>query len=50
VSNVENWQGDIATFLQRQGAWKLAIIFAVVISLAFVFIRFRTEDRNDTHV
>jgi hypothetical protein len=50
VGNIENWQGDIATFLQRQGAWKLAIIFAVVISLAFVFIRFRTEDRNDTHV
>ena len=50
VSNVENWQGDIATFLQRQGAWKLGIIFAVVISLAFVFMRFRTEDRNNTHV
>jgi len=50
VSNVENWQGDIATFLQRQGAWKLGIIFAVVISLAFVFIKFRSEDRNSTHV
>ena len=50
VGNVENWQGDIATFLQRQGAWKLGIIFAVVISLAFVFIKFRSEDRNSTHV
>jgi len=50
VGNVENWQGDIATFLQRQGAWKLGTIFAVVISLAFVFIKFRSEDRNSTHV
>ena len=50
VGNVENWQGDIATFLQRQGAWKLGIIFAVVISLAFMFIKFRSEDRNSTHV
>jgi cytochrome c biogenesis protein CcdA len=50
VGNVENWQGDIATFLQRQGAWKLGIIFAVVITLAFVFIQFRSEDRNSTHV
>ncbi len=50
VGNVENWQGDIATFLQRQGAWKLGIIFTVVISLAFMFIKFRSEDRNSTHV
>jgi hypothetical protein len=36
TSNVENWQSDVAAFLQRQGAWRLAFVFAVVIGLATV--------------
>jgi len=36
TSNVENWQSDVASFLQRQGAWRLAFVFAVVIGLATV--------------
>jgi cytochrome c biogenesis protein CcdA len=36
TSNVENWQSDIASFLQRQGAWRLAFVFAAVIGLATV--------------
>ncbi len=34
VSRVEGWQSDIATFLQRQGAWKLALVFGVLIAIA----------------
>ena len=40
VSRVERWQSDVATFLQRQGAWKLAIIFGLVIALAASSVRF----------
>ena len=36
TSNVENWQSDVASFLQRQGAWRLAFVFAAVIGLAAV--------------
>ena len=36
TSNVENWQSDVAAFLKRQGAWRLAFVFAVVIGLATV--------------
>jgi cytochrome c biogenesis protein CcdA len=36
TSNVENWQSDVASFLQRQGAWRLALVFAAVIGLATV--------------
>jgi hypothetical protein len=40
VSRVERWQSDLATFIQRQGAWKLALVFGGVIVLAGVAIRF----------
>ena len=36
TNNVENWQSDVASFLQRQGAWRLAFVFAAVIGLAAV--------------
>ena len=36
TSNVENWQSDVAAFLQRQGSWRLAFVFAAVIGLATV--------------
>jgi cytochrome c biogenesis protein CcdA len=39
TSNVENWQSDVAAFLQRQGAWRLAFVFAVVIGLATVVVK-----------
>lgn len=46
VSRVERWQSEIATFLQRQGAWKLALVFGGVIALAGAVVRFggRRED------
>lgn len=46
VSRVERWQSDLATFLQRQGAWKLALVFGAVIALAGVIIRVGGR-RND---
>ena len=39
TSNVENWQSDVVAFLQRQGSWRLAFVFAAVIGLATVAAR-----------
>lgn len=47
VSRVERWQSDLATFLQRQGAWKLAIIFGVVIAAAALIVRPGTRRTNN---
>ena len=47
VSRVERWQSNVATFLQRQGAWRLAIVFALVILTAIVVIR-RTPRHRET--
>ena len=40
VSRIDGWQSDVATFLQRQGAWKLAFIFGAVITAAVLVVRF----------
>ena len=49
VSRVESWQSDIATFLQRQGAWKLALVFGGIIAAAVVAVRMgsRREATSD---
>lgn len=47
VSRVERWQSDVATFLQRQGAWKLAIVFGLVIALAASVVRFGNRRPNN---
>lgn len=39
VSRIDGWQSDVATFLQRQGAWKLAVIFGAVITAAVLVVR-----------
>jgi len=46
VGRVESWQSDLTTFLQRQGAWKLALVFGAVIMVAGVVIRIG-EQRKD---
>jgi hypothetical protein len=38
---VDGWQSSIASFLQQQGAWRLAVIFVVVIGGAAVLVRRR---------
>ena len=47
VSRVERWQSDIATFLQRQGAWKLAFVFGLVIAVATASVRLGARRRDD---
>ena len=47
VSRVERCQSDVATFLQRQGAWRLAAVFAIVIVTAIIVVR-RAPRREDT--
>ncbi len=46
VSRVDRWQSDLATFLQRQGAWKLALVFGGVIALAGAVVRFGGRRNN----
>lgn len=38
-SNVERWQSTVANFLQQQGAWRLAAIFAIVVGGAVAIVR-----------
>jgi len=47
VSNIENWQSDIATFLQRQGAWKLGAIFIFIITAAVVVVNSRHRSSTE---
>lgn len=46
VSRVDRLQSDLATFLQRQGAWKLALIFGFVIAAAALIVRFGGRQRE----
>lgn len=39
ISRVDGWQTSIATFLQGQGAWRLAIVFCIVIGGAVIIVR-----------
>lgn len=38
LQRVESWQSQTATFLQHQGAPKLALVFVVIVGLALVFV------------
>jgi hypothetical protein len=33
VGRVERWQADVANFLQRQGAWRLALVLGAVVAV-----------------
>ena len=46
-SNVERWQTSVANFLQQQGAWRLAMVFAIVVGAAAAFV-WRSQRRNAT--
>lgn len=47
VSRIERWQSDVATFLQRQGAWTLAIVFGAIILTALGIVRLGSRRHND---
>lgn len=47
VSRIERWQSDVATFLQRQGAWTLAIVFGAIILTALGIVRLGSRHRTD---
>lgn len=38
LQRVENWQSQVATFLQRQGSPKLALVFVVIVGLALSIV------------
>lgn len=46
TQNVEGWQSSVATFLQRQGSWRLGFVFFVVVGGAISVNQLRT--RNST--
>ena len=47
VSRMDRWQSDLATFLQRQGAWKLAIVFGLTIGAAILVLRLGGRNHQD---
>ena len=43
TQNVEGWQSSVATFLQRQGAWRLGLVFIVVVGGAILVNQLRSR-------
>ena len=43
TQNVEGWQSSVATFLQRQGAWRLGLVFIVVVGGTIVVNQLRSR-------
>jgi cytochrome c-type biogenesis protein len=46
-SNVERWQSTVANFLQRQGSWRLFVVFLVVVGAAVAIVA-RNQRRTVT--
>ena len=44
TQNIEGWQSSVATFLQRQGAWRLGLVFIVVVGGAILVNQLRTRN------
>jgi cytochrome c biogenesis protein CcdA len=44
TQNVEGWQSSVATFLQRQGSWRLGLVFLVVVGGAILVNQLRTRN------
>ena len=43
TQNVEGWQSSVATFLQRQGSWRLGLVFIVIVGSAIVVNQLRSR-------
>ncbi|MBM3639409.1 MAG: hypothetical protein FJW98_08270 [Actinobacteria bacterium] len=50
TGTVEDWQSSVTSFLQDQGAWRLAIVFAVIVGLAVFKVRVATSSTNRDRV
>jgi hypothetical protein len=38
TSRIESWQTEVADFLDRQGAFRLAIVFGLIVTTAIVAV------------
>lgn len=47
TARIERWQADLANFLQRQGAGRLALVLGGVILLAVLFVALRRPRRTE---
>jgi len=43
TQNIEGWQSSVATFLQRQGSWRLGLVFFVVVGGAILVNQLRSR-------
>jgi hypothetical protein len=48
TQNVEGWQSSVATFLQRQGAWRLGLVFIVVVGGAILVNQLRSRSSKNS--
>ena len=44
TQNIEGWQSSVATFLQRQGSWRLGFVFIIVVGGAILINQLRTRN------
>jgi cytochrome c biogenesis protein CcdA len=44
TSKVEGWQGMVINFLQRQGVWKLALVFGLLVAAAVAYVAITRSD------
>ena len=44
TQNIEGWQSSVATFLQRQGSWRLGFVFFIVVGGAILINQLRTRN------
>ena len=48
TGRVENWQGQLVTFMQRQGVWRLSIVFGAAVALGLTVMA--VSHRRRSHV
>ena len=46
TGTVDDWQSSVTSFLQNQGAWRLAIVFVVIVGIALVTVRGATSSTS----
>lgn len=45
IGKVDGWQGQLVTYLQRQGVWKLSAVFGIAVAIGVVYV---AAGRRDT--